>query len=141
MLTGPPGAGRPQLPGSWPTPFRPAFICPPTTSGTSSARGAIAPYLPEATRQNGRVYSLHQQFTRLGALESHVLDSSRLDPDGTAAAVLHGINRLPHRPTQVPTWREFVRLEAEIALPALFTSRHQRQVNPSSVNAALSDTD
>lgn len=38
------------------------------------------------------IRSLHQQFSNLGDLEPHVLDSSHIDADATAEAVLHGIN-------------------------------------------------
>lgn len=37
------------------------------------------------------VLSLYQQFSALGAYEGHVLDSTHLDPQTTAAAVLQGL--------------------------------------------------
>jgi chloramphenicol 3-O-phosphotransferase len=51
----------------------------------AAGRGTDALTDPEPVR------SLHQQFTGLGALEGHVLDSTRLTPRATAAAVLRGL--------------------------------------------------
>jgi predicted kinase len=38
------------------------------------------------------IRSLHQQFTDLGPFEEHVLDSTRLTPQDTADAVMHGLS-------------------------------------------------
>ena len=37
------------------------------------------------------ICSLHRQFTNIGVLEGHVLDSTQLSPQATADAVLHGL--------------------------------------------------
>jgi adenylate kinase family enzyme len=37
------------------------------------------------------IRSLYRQFTDIGAFEGHVLDSTRLSPQATANAVLHGL--------------------------------------------------
>jgi hypothetical protein len=45
----------------------------------------------------GPVSSLHRQFTDIGAFEGHVLDSTLLDPQATADAVLHGLAKGRYR--------------------------------------------
>lgn len=43
------------------------------------------------------VGSMYDQFTGLEALEAHALDTTELDPDATAAALLRGIRRGAYR--------------------------------------------
>jgi cytidylate kinase len=53
----------------------------------AAARGGDALTDPEP------IQSLHRQFSELGALESHVLDSTGLNPKTTAGLVLRGLDR------------------------------------------------
>ena len=63
----------------------------PTTLSRVSARGDQALTDPEPIR------SLHRQFTDLGPYEPHVLDSTHLTPQATAAALRHGLTEGTYR--------------------------------------------
>ena len=56
-----------------------------TTVSRAVARGELALTDPAPVR------SLHQQFSDIGSLTQHVLDSTTLDPAATAIAVLEGL--------------------------------------------------
>jgi gluconate kinase len=56
-----------------------------TTLHRAVSRSDEALTTPEPVR------SLHRQFSDLGVYEGHTLDSTRLDPETTADAVLHGL--------------------------------------------------
>lgn len=45
------------------------------------------------------ISSLHRQFTDIGVFEGHVLDSTQLNPEATAHAVLHGLAQGTYRLT------------------------------------------
>lgn len=68
-----------------------------TTLDRATARGGDALTDPDPVR------SLHRQFSTLGPLEEHVLDSGHLDPDATATAVLHGIDHGTYRLDSTPS--------------------------------------
>ncbi|GAB3683393.1 AAA family ATPase [Streptomyces sparsus] len=56
---------------------------------TTLARGTARPDHP--LTEPGPIRRMHRQFTDLGPLERHVLDSSRLDTEATVDAVLLGL--------------------------------------------------
>lgn len=64
-----------------------------TTLHRATNRGHHALVDPEPIR------ALHRQFTDIGALEDHVLDSTHLNPQATATAALHGLANGTYRLT------------------------------------------
>jgi len=68
-------------------PLHYVILRPDQATALRRAAGRVYPALtdPEPIR------SLHRQFTGIGAFEGHVLDSTRLSPQATADAVLHGL--------------------------------------------------
>lgn len=58
----------------------------------TTLRRATSRTAPNALVDPEPIRSLHQQFSNIGALEPHVLDSSHINADATAEAVLHGVN-------------------------------------------------
>ena len=62
-----------------------------TTVRRASARGDQALTNPDPIR------SLHRQFTNLGPYEPHVLDSTHLTPQATAATLRHALPQGTYR--------------------------------------------